>query len=226
MKRKLRFGMVGGGRGAFIGSVHRNAANLDGQIELVAGAFSSDSKKSKQSGKDFHLDPSRVYKSYQEMAVSEAALPAEERIDFVSIVVQNYLHFDVAKTILQAGFKVICDKPVTYDLAEAKELRKIIKKSKKVFALTHNYTGYPMVKLAKEMVSKGDLGKIIKIVCEYPQGYAITSLTGEDKSIANWRANPKVSGISNCMGDIGTHAENLVHYITGLEIESLVPTLV
>ena len=130
MKRKLRFGMVGGGRGAFIGSVHRNAANLDGQIELVAGAFSSDAKKSKQSGKDFHLDPSRVYKSYQEMAVSEAALPAEEKIDFVSIVVQNYLHFDVAKTFLQSGFNVICDKPVTYDLAEAKELRKIIKKSK------------------------------------------------------------------------------------------------
>ena len=153
--------MVGGGRGAFIGSVHRNAANLDGQIELVAGAFSSDAKKSKQSGKDFHLDPSRVYGSYQEMAESEAALPADQRIDFVSIVVQNYLHFDVAKTFLQAGFNVICDKPVTYDLEEARELRKIIKKSKKVFALTHNYTGYPMVKLAKEMVAKGDLGKVI-----------------------------------------------------------------
>ena len=221
MKRKLRYGMVGGGRGAFIGSVHRNAANLDGQIELVAGAFSSDPKKSKQSGRDFHLDPSRVYGSYQEMAKAEAALPADQRIDFVSIVVQNYLHFDVAKTFLQAGINVICDKPVTYTLEEARELRKIIKKSKKVFALTHNYTGYPMVKLAKEMVAKGDLGDIIKVVCEYPQGYAITALTGEDKSIANWRANPKVAGVSNCMGDIGTHAENLVHYITGLQIDSL-----
>jgi predicted dehydrogenase len=215
MKRKLRMGMVGGGRGAFIGGVHRRAANLDGNIELVAGAFSSDPKKSKLSGKDFHLDPSRVYSSYQEMAEKEKALPEDQRIDFVTIVVQNHLHFDVAKTFLQAGFNVICDKPVTYDLAQARELRKIINKTKKVFALTHNYTGYPMVKLAREMVKKGELGEIIKVVCEYPQGYAITALTGEEKAIANWRANPEIAGISNCMGDIGTHAENLVHYITG-----------
>ena len=221
MKRKLRMGMVGGGRGAFIGGVHRRAANLDGNIELVAGAFSSDPKKSKLSGKDFHLDSSRVYGSYEEMAQEEKALPEGERIDFVTIVVQNHLHFDVAKTFLQAGFNVICDKPVTYDLAQARELRKIINKTKKVFALTHNYTGYPMVKLAKEMVRKGELGKIIKVVCEYPQGYAITALTGEEKAIANWRANPDIAGISNCMGDIGTHAENLVHYITGLEIDRL-----
>ncbi len=221
MKRKLRMGMVGGGRGAFIGGVHRRAANLDGNIELVAGAFSSDPKKSKLSGKDFHLDPTRVYSSYQEMAEKEKALPEDQRIDFVTIVVQNHLHFDVAKTFLQAGFNVICDKPVTYDLAQARELRKIINKTKKVFALTHNYTGYPMVKLAREMVKKGELGDIIKVVCEYPQGYAITALTGEEKAIANWRANPEIAGISNCMGDIGTHAENLVHYITGLEIDKL-----
>ena len=221
MKRKLRMGMVGGGRGAFIGGVHRRAANLDGNIELVAGAFSSDPKKSKLSGKDFHLDSSRVYNSYQEMAEKEKALPEDQRIDFVTIVVQNHLHFDVAKTFLQAGFNVICDKPVTYDLAQARELRKIINKTKKVFALTHNYTGYPMVKLAREMVKKGELGEIIKVVCEYPQGYAITALTGEEKAIANWRANPEIAGISNCMGDIGTHAENLVHYITGLEIDKL-----
>ena len=221
MKRKLRMGMVGGGRGAFIGGVHRRAANLDGNIELVAGAFSSDPKKSKLSGKDFHLDPTRVYSSYQEMAEKEKALPEDQRIDFVTIVVQNHLHFDVAKTFLQAGFNVICDKPVTYDLAQARELRKIINKTKKVFALTHNYTGYPMVKLAREMVKKGELGEIIKVVCEYPQGYAITALTGEEKAIANWRANPEIAGISNCMGDIGTHAENLVHYITGLEIDKL-----
>ena len=214
-------GMVGGGRGAFIGGVHRAAANLDGQIELVAGAFSSDPKKSKLSGKDFYLNSRRVYSSYQEMAEKEAALPENEQIDFVTIVVQNYLHFDVAKTFLEAGFNVICDKPVTLDLDQARELRKIIRKSKKVFALTHNYTGYPMVKLAKEMVRKGELGEIIKVVCEYPQGYAITALTGEDKAIANWRADPKIAGVSNCMGDIGTHAENLVHYITGLEIDKL-----
>ncbi len=221
MKRKLRMGMVGGGRGAFIGGVHRRAANLDGNIELVAGAFSSDPKKSKLSGKDFHLDSSRVYNSYQEMAEKEKSLPDDQRIDFVTIVVQNHLHFDVAKTFLQAGFNVICDKPVTYDLTQARELRKIINKTKKVFALTHNYTGYPMVKLAREMVKKGELGEIIKVVCEYPQGYAITALTGEEKAIANWRANPEIAGISNCMGDIGTHAENLVHYITGLEIDKL-----
>ena len=213
--------MVGGGRGAFIGGVHRRAANLDGQIELVAGAFSSDPKKSALSGKDFYLKPSRVYASYQEMAEKEKALPENERIDFVTIVVQNFLHFEVAKIFLEAGFNVICDKPVTLDLEQARELRTIIKKSKKVFALTHNYTGYPMVKLARQMIRKGELGKLIKVVCEYPQGYAITALTGEDKAIANWRANPKIAGISNCMGDIGTHAENLVHYITGLEIDRL-----
>lgn len=214
-------GMVGGGRGAFIGGVHRRAAALDGEIELVAGAFSSDPKKSALSGKDFYLKPSRVYASYQEMAEKEKALPENERIDFVTIVVQNFLHFEVAKTFLEAGFNVICDKPVTLDLEQARELRTIIKKSKKVFALTHNYTGYPMVKLARQMIRKGELGKLIKVVCEYPQGYAITALTGEDKAIANWRANPKIAGISNCMGDIGTHAENLVHYITGLEIDRL-----
>jgi predicted dehydrogenase len=221
MKRKLRMGMVGGGRGAFIGGVHRRAAALDGEIELVAGAFSSDPKKSALSGKDFYLKPSRVYASYQEMAEKEMALPENERIDFVTIVVQNYLHFEVAKTFLEAGFNVICDKPVTLDLEQARELRKIINKSKKVFALTHNYTGYPMVKLARQMIRKGELGELIKVVCEYPQGYAITALTGEDKAIANWRADPKIAGISNCMGDIGTHAENLVHYITGLEIDRL-----
>jgi len=213
--------MVGGGRGAFIGGVHRRAAALDGEIELVAGAFSSDPKKSALSGKDFYLKPSRVYASYQEMAQKEKALPENERIDFVTVVVQNYLHFEVAKTFLEAGINVICDKPVTLDLDQARELRKIIKKSKKVFALTHNYTGYPMVKLARQMIRKGELGELIKVVCEYPQGYAITALTGEDKAIANWRADPKIAGISNCMGDIGTHAENLVHYITGLEIDRL-----
>jgi len=213
--------MVGGGRGAFIGGVHRRAAALDGEIELVAGAFSSNPKKSALSGKDFYLKPSRVYGSYQEMAQKESELPENERIDFVTVVVQNYLHFEVAKTFLEAGINVICDKPVTLDLEQARELRKIINKSKKVFALTHNYTGYPMVKLARQMIRKGELGKLIKVVCEYPQGYAITALTGEDKAIANWRADPKIAGISNCMGDIGTHAENLVHYITGLEIDRL-----
>jgi len=214
-------GMVGGGRGAFIGGVHRRAAGLDGGIELVAGAFSSDPEKSRLSGEDLFLDPARVYGSYQEMAEKEAALPADQRIDFVTVVVQNHLHFAVAKCFLEAGINVISDKPATYNLEEARELKKIVEKSGKVYALTHNYTGYPMVKLAREMIENGDLGKLIKVVCEYPQGYAITALTGEDKAIANWRANPEISGASNCMGDIGTHAENLVHYITGLEIDEL-----
>ena len=221
MKRKLRMGMVGGCRGAFIGGVHRRAAALDGNVELVAGAFSSDPKKSSLSVKDFYLDSSRVYGSYMEMVEKEKNLPKNERIDFVTIVVRNHLHYEVAKVFLEAGFNVICDKPVTYDLSQAKELKKIIAKSKKVFALTHNYTGYPMVKFARSMGANGELGKIRTVVCDYPQGYAITALTGEEKAIANWRADPKIAGISNCMGDIGTHAENLVHYISGLEIDFL-----
>ena len=222
MNRKVRMGMVGGGRGAFIGQVHRMAANLDGKIELVAGCFSSSAEKSKLSGEDFFLDPGRVYGTYQEMAEKEAALPEDQRIDFVSIVVQNNLHFDVAKTFIEAGFHVICDKPVTQTLEQAYELRELINKSDRVFALTHNYTGYPMVKEARQMVQSGDLGRILKVVAEYPQGYAVGDVEGDGQGkINNWRSDPKVAGISNCMGDIGTHAHNLVRYITGLEVEEI-----
>jgi predicted dehydrogenase len=222
MNRKLRMGMVGGGRGAFIGAVHRMAANLDGKIELVAGAFSSDPEKSKLSGEDFFLDPSRVYGSYEEMADKEAALPDDQRIDFVSIVVRNNMHFPVAKKFLAAGIHVVCDKPMTFTLEEAYELRDIINESGLVFALTHNYTGYPMVKEAKRMVKDGELGRILKIVAEYPQGYAVGDVEGEGQGkIANWRADPSVAGASNCMGDIGTHAHNLVRYVTGLEIDEM-----
>lgn len=222
LNRKLRMGMVGGGRGAFIGAVHRMAARLDGEIELVAGCFSSDPKKSRQSGADLHLDPKRVYASYQEMARAEAALPADKRIDFVSIVTRNNTHFDVAKTFLGAGCNVVCDKPLAYSLAQARKLREIVRKTKKVFALTHNYTGYPMVKEAREWARTGKLGKILKVVVEYPQGYAITALEEKgDGAISNWRMDPSVAGVSNCMGDIGTHAENLVRYITGLSIAQI-----
>ncbi len=222
MKRKVRMGMVGGGRGAFIGQVHRMAANLDGKIELIAGCFSSDAEKSRLSGEDFFLDSGRVYGSYHEMAEREAALPEDERIDFVSIVVQNNLHFDVAKTFLEAGFHVICDKPVTQTIEQAYELRDIINNSDRVFALTHNYTGYPMVKEARQMVKSGDLGRILKVVAEYPQGYAVGDVEGDGQGkINNWRSDPKVAGISNCMGDIGTHAHNLVRYITGLEVAEI-----
>lgn len=224
MNRKLRMGMVGGGRGAFIGQVHRMAANLDGKIELIAGAFSSNPEKSKLSGEDFFLDPERVYGSYEEMAKAEAA--REDGIDFVSIVVQNNLHFAVAKTFLEAGINVICDKPLALSLEEGKELRDLVKKSGLIFALTHNYTGYPMVKEARRMVRDGELGRLLKIVAEYPQGYAVGDVEGEGSStIANWRADPKIAGASNCMGDIGTHAHNLATYITGLEVEEIAAEL-
>ncbi|MBK1877436.1 Gfo/Idh/MocA family protein [Pelagicoccus mobilis] len=222
MNRKLRMGMVGGGIGAFIGNVHRRAAALDGQIELVAGAFSSDPKKSKRSGKELFLDPSRVYGSYLEMAKAEAALPEDQRIDFVTIVTPNSTHFEIASAFLKAGFNVICDKPMTFDLAQAKKLRTLVRRIGKVFALTHNYTGYPMVKEAKEMVKKGKLGRILKIVTEYPQGYAVGDVDNKAVAkIASWRTDPSIAGASNCMGDIGTHAANLGSYITGLEMESL-----
>jgi len=222
LNRKLRMGMVGGGRGAFIGAVHRMAARLDGEIDLVAGCFSSDPAKSKASGADFHLDPTRVYASYAEMARAESALPADRRIDFVSIVTRNNTHFAVAKAFLEAGIHVVCDKPLCFTLKEGRLLRQIVQKSGLVFALTHNYTGYPMVKEAREWVRSGKLGRILKVVVEYPQGYAITALEQKgDGAISNWRMDPSVSGASNCMGDIGTHAHNLARYITGLEIEEI-----
>lgn len=226
MNRKLRMGMVGGGRGAFIGAVHRMAANLDGKIELVAGCFSSDPEKSKLSGEDFFLDPSRVYSSYAEMATAEGALPVGERIDFVTIVARNDLHFPVAKAFLEAGIHIVCEKPMAFSLAEAKELKKLVDASGLVFALTHNYTGYPMVKEARAMVKAGKLGRILKVVAEYPQGYAITALKEKaDGAISNWRMDPSIAGISNCMGDIGSHAENLARYITGLELEQVAADL-
>jgi predicted dehydrogenase len=222
LNRKLRMGMVGGGRGAFIGAVHRMASRLDGEIELVAGCFSADPEKSRASGADLFLDPKRVYSTYEEMARAEAALPESERIDFVSIVTRNNTHFAVAKTFLEAGFHVICDKPLCFTFKEGLKLREIVRSSGKVFALTHNYTGYPMVKEAREWVRSGKLGKILKVVAEYPQGYAITALEQKgDGKISNWRMDPSVAGVSNCMGDIGSHAHNLLRYITGLEIEEI-----
>jgi len=220
-KRKLRYGMVGGGQGAFIGAVHRMAANLDGQIELVAGCFSSDPKNSRTTGEQLFLNPKRVYASYTEMADREAALPAGERIDFVSIVTPNDLHAPVATAFLKKGFHVVCDKPLTLTLKEAKALRAVVRKLGKVFALTHNYTGYPMVKEARELVRSGKLGKILKIVAEYPQGWLLDRLETTGHKQAAWRADPKRAGAACCVGDIGTHAENLGRYITGLKIDSL-----
>jgi len=218
MKRKMKMGMVGGGKGAFIGEVHRMAARLDGYIDLVCGAFSSNPKKSKASGKALFLPQHRVYKSYYEMFHQEAQLPDGERMDFVSIVTPNHLHFEPAKLALESGFHVVCDKPVTFNIKEAKELKKIVNRKKMLFALTHNYTGYPMVKEAKAMVISGKLGKIRRCIVEYPQGWLATRLEATGQKQADWRTDPNKSGKAGAMGDIGTHAENLLEYITGLEI--------
>ena len=221
MSRKLKMGMVGGGKDAFIGAVHRLAANLDGRIELVAGAFSSNPAKSHESGALLLLDPKRVYDSYEAMAEAEAKLPVGQRIDFVSIVTPNFAHFPAAKTFLEAGFNVVCDKPVTLNLEEALKLREVVRRSGKVFVLTHNYTGYPMVKEARELVRTGGLGKILKVVAEYPQGWLLNPIDQEGQKQASWRTDPERAGASSCIGDIGTHAENLARYITRLEIDEL-----
>jgi predicted dehydrogenase len=221
MNRKLRMGMVGGGRDAFIGAVHRMAANLDGQIELVAGCFSSDPEKSRLSGEDLYLDPARVYTSYEVMAEHEAGLPEDERIDFVSIVTPNHLHAPVATTFLRQGIHVVCDKPMTLSLDEAVALKQEVKASGCIFALTHNYTGYPMVKQARDMVRDGKIGTVLKIVVEYPQGWLLEAIEQDGQKQAAWRTDPARAGASCCIGDIGTHAENLARYITGLDIEAL-----
>jgi predicted dehydrogenase len=218
--RKLRGGMAGGSIKAFIGPVHRMAATMDGQAEFVSGCFSRNAETNKKTGEALYMEPERVYSSYSEMAEKEQKLPDGERIDFVSIVTPNNVHFDAAKTFLEAGFNVICDKPMCMNLKEAKTLRDIVKKSGKVFALTHNYTGYPMVKQAREMVKQEVFGKINKIVVEYPQGW-LSGLILDPKSGSGWRMDPSLAGGSCCIGDIGTHAENLVRYITGLKIDEL-----
>jgi predicted dehydrogenase len=219
--RKMRMGMVGGGQGAFIGAVHRMAAALDGEIELVCGAFSSNPDRSKASGKDLFLPKERSYASYQEMIETEKNLPAGERMDFVSIVTPNHVHVPPAIMALQNGFPVICDKPLSFSLEEAKELRSVVEETGLLFGLTHNYTGYPMVKQAREMVKSGEIGKIRKIVVEYPQGWLSTLLEASGQKQAAWRTDPSKSGVAGSMGDIGSHAENLAEYISGLKITEL-----
>ena len=218
-------GMVGGGHRAFIGAVHRMAANLDGQLELVCGAFSSDPQRSLDSGKDLFLPPGRCYGSFEEMMKGEVLLPADERMDFVSIVTPNHIHYPAAKCALEHGFSVISDKPATFDLKEATELATIIARTGLLYGLTHNYTGYPLVKEARELVLSGRLGKIRKVVVEYPQGWLSTRLEETGQKQAAWRTDPKRSGAGGCIGDIGTHAENLVEYVTGLKIKELAADL-
>ena len=221
MNRKIRMGMVGGGQGAFIGAVHRMAAALDGEIELVCGAFSSNPEKSKASGKELYLPEDRVYGSYAEMIEKEKTLPDGERMDFVAIVTPNHVHYGPAKMALENGFHVVCDKPLCFNMEEAHDLERLVKETGLLFALTHNYTGYPMVKQAKMMIKNGELGKIRKVVVEYPQGWLSTKLEDSEQKQASWRTDPKRSGIAGAMGDIGTHAENLAEYITGLQITEL-----
>ena len=225
MARKLRMGMIGGGIGSFIGDVHRKAAALDGMIELVCGAFSSSAEKSIASGKALYLPEERCYKDYEEMILKEKKLPKDQRMDFVAIVTPNHKHFSPAKLALENGFHVVCDKPMTLTLDEAIELEKIITKSGQLFALTHNYTGHPLVKQAKAMVSNGDLGSIRKIQVQYLQGWLSTAVEKTGHKQAAWRVDPSKSGIGGALGDIGTHAENLVEYITGLKIDELAADL-
>jgi len=221
LNRMLKMGMVGGGPGAFIGEVHRKAARMDGQIELVAGAFDINPRKSKQMGRELCVNSKRVYGTYEQMIERELKLPEGERVDFVSITTPNNWHFPIARDFLEASFHVMCEKPMTFNVKEAKQLQKIVKKSRKVFGLMHNYTGYPMVKLARDMARGDELGKIRKIVVQYPQGWLATPLEQTGQQQAAWRTDPKQSGGSGCMGDIGTHAENLAEYISGLKIKEI-----
>ena len=225
MSRKIRYGMIGGGRGAFIGGVHRIAAAIDQQIELVCGAFSSNPQKSKDSGADFHLPADRCYGTFEEMIKAEAALPADKRMDFVSIVTPNHMHFPAAKAALEAGFHVLSDKPATFNLAQAKELAGIVKKSGKLYGVTYNYTGYPLIRQARQMIEQGKLGEIRKVVVEYPQGWLATMLENTGQKQASWRVDPAICGAAGCMGDIGTHAINLAEYVTGLHIKELAADL-
>ncbi|SHG49503.1 Predicted dehydrogenase [Chryseolinea serpens] len=218
MKRKLRMGMVGGGLTSFIGPVHRKAAGIDGEIELVCGAFSVVPGESKQTGEALYLNPKRVYETYQEMFEIEKNMPPDQRIDFVSVVTPNHVHFGPSKMALESGFHVIVEKPIAFSLEEAKTLQKVVAKTGLILGLTHTYTGYPLVKEARNMVSSGKLGKIRKVFVEYPQGWLSTLLEGTGNMQASWRTDPKQSGMGGAIGDIGTHAANLAEYITGSNI--------
>ena len=213
--------MVGGGPGAFIGAVHRLCAALDGQVELVAGCFSQSHEKTLRMGEELYLSPRRCYATYQEMAAAEAALPAAERIDFVSIVTPNVSHFAVAETFLKAGIHVVCDKPMTYTVDEAKQLVKVVEQSKLVFALTHNYTGHPLVRHARQLFRSGQMGQVRKVVVEYLQDFLMVPHEKLGQKQAAWRVDPAQSGIGGTLGDVGTHCVNLLEYVTGDPITEL-----
>jgi predicted dehydrogenase len=219
--RKLRMGMVGGGRDAFIGGVHRRGAMFEGGVELVAGCFSSTPEKSKASGQDMYLPDNRVYGTWQEMVEAESKLPEDQRLDFVTIVTPNNTHYPVAKAFIEAGFNIVIDKPLVHTVEQARDLAQAIKKHNVLFAVTYSYTGYPMVKQARYMVQSGAVGKVQKVIVEYPQGWLVQRLELTGQKQAAWRTDPKRVGISGCIGDLGSHCENLVSYITGLELEAI-----
>ena len=221
MKRKLRMGMIGGGKDAFIGAIHRFAFNMDGLVELVCGALSINPEIAKDSGQSLFLPDDRIYLTYEEMLEKESLLPADKRIDFVTIVTPNFAHFAPAKLALQKGFNVVIEKPITFTLDEAKELKQIVDETGLILCLTHTYSGYPMVKQAKAMIKEGALGRIRKVWVEYPQGWLSKLSEREGNQQAAWRTDPKRSGKSGCMGDIGTHAAHLSEYISGAKITHL-----
>lgn len=221
MNRKLRMGMVGGGKDAFIGAIHRHAAFMDGLVELSCGALSINPEIAVASGKALFLPEDRTYLTFEEMITKEAALPADKRIDFVTIVTPNFAHFAPAMMALDHGFHVVIEKPITFTIDEAKQLKKKLEETGLLLCLTHTYSGYPMVKQARAMIKDGVLGKIRKIYVEYPQGWLSKLSEREGNAQAAWRTDPKKSGKSGCMGDIGTHAAHLAEYVSGLEITHL-----
>ncbi|ATL45994.1 oxidoreductase [Chitinophaga caeni] len=221
MNRKLRMGMIGGGKDAFIGAIHRIAANMDGLIELKAGALSVNPTIAEESGEMLFLDKDRIYTDFKTMLESEAAKPADERLDFITIVTPNFAHFEPAMMALDKGFHVVIEKPITLNLEEAKQLAAKVEETGLSLLLTHTYTGYPMVKQARQMVASGAFGKIRKVWVEYPQGWLSRLSEREGNAQAAWRTDPKRSGKSGCMGDIGTHAFNLAEYVTGLQAEKI-----
>lgn len=216
LNRKLKMALVGGGQGSFIGRVHATAAVLDNRAALVAGALSSNAERAKSSAPSYDIDESRAYTSYAELFAEENKLPEGERVDFVSIATPNHTHFEIAKAAVEAGFNVICDKPMTFNMAQAEELVKVVENSGVVFAVSHNYTGYPLIRMAREMILNGELGEIQAIRSNYIQGWLRTQLEAEDQKQAAWRTDPTKSGAAGAFGDIGTHAYNLGRYMTGL----------
>jgi predicted dehydrogenase len=225
MQRKLRMAMIGGGKDAFIGGVHRLAMNMDGQVELVAGALSVNPEIALDSGKSLFLEDGRIYTDYKVMLEKEAAMPADKKIDFVTIVTPNFVHFDPAMMALDKGFNVVIEKPITFTLEQAKQIKEKLDATGLTLLLCHTYTGYPMIKQAKQLLKAGSLGKVRKVYVEYPQGWLSTLLESTGQAQASWRTDPKKSGKAGCMGDIGTHAFNMAEYVTGLQVTKICSNL-